>query len=83
MKTGIVKWYRDDGAGYIIPDDKSKNVLVDKSSLNQDESLEKGQRVLFTSKNVLGVEIATKVEVLWISILKRNTLKKLSNTIKA
>jgi len=67
-KAGKVKWFRDDGVGYIIPQEEPESsILVDKSALKSKEnldSLEKGQKVRFKSKNILGREIATDVQPL-------------------
>jgi|GEM_PF-6326181 len=66
MKEGKVKWFRDDGIGFIIekgsPD---KPVLVHYSAIAQDKkfkTLRAGQNVRFKTKKILGRDVATYVE---------------------
>lgn len=64
---GIVKWYKQDkGYGFIIPDDGQKDVFIHKSCLdnNDIETLEKGQRVKVTFRNVpKGREVSEIVRI--------------------
>lgn len=62
-RTGKIKWYRDDGTGYLIPDDEpEKTILIHRSSVNGDDSqLDRGVSVTFTSRDILGREVATNV----------------------
>lgn len=68
-KLGYIKWFREDGTGYIIeeglPDD---SLFVDKSVIKHNEKnnveLKKGQKVKFKTKMILGRKVAIDVEPL-------------------
>ncbi len=66
MKTGIVKWFRTDGTGYIVDiKDETKKFLVHYSAIqskSEIRSLKKGQKVNFRSTLILGREVAVYVE---------------------
>ena len=50
MKTGLVKWFNEQkGFGFITPDDKSPDVFVHYSEIDQEgfKTLEEGQKVEF------------------------------------
>ncbi|MCB9989952.1 MAG: cold shock domain-containing protein [Rhodospirillales bacterium] len=52
---GIVKWYKnEDGFGFVIPADGMKDVFIHKSCLERHgvETIEAGQRMLMTFRNV-------------------------------
>lgn len=66
MNEGRVKWFREDGTGYISYDKKpDRTVLVHYSAIKSDhdhKSLHKGQKVKFRAKTILGREVAIYVE---------------------
>jgi len=61
LRYGHVKWFRFDGAGYIIPQENPlKSILIGHSSI----TLEKGQKVRFRTLLILGKEIAIDIQKL-------------------
>jgi len=67
-QTGVVKWYREDGVGYIIPDDSEESIMFGKSALqpkNIEKELWKAKpnsfKVKFLTKEIMGKEVATDV----------------------
>ena len=69
QKFGKVKWFREDGTGYIISDDlPDQSLFVDTSVIarkrgsSEPVGLKKGQKVKFKEKFVLGRKVAVDVE---------------------
>lgn len=67
-QVGTVKWFREDGTGYIIPDsDPSRVIIVHYSAIRQTtknldrKNLTSGQRVKFTTQKIIGTEMVTDV----------------------
>lgn len=63
IRYGKIKWVRHDGVGYLIPnDDPSITILLDKSVFQGDfKKLKNGIEVNFTSRHLMGREVATNV----------------------
>lgn len=65
MNSGIVKWFRFDGIGYIICNKSNRSLLVDSSCINPNSSeLTIGAKVKFEQKEILGQLCAINVEVI-------------------
>lgn len=60
MNTGTIKWFREDGTGYIIPDyNLEETILIMDSELN----LNRGLRVAFKEKIILGRKVAYDIVI--------------------
>lgn len=71
LKDGVIKWFREDGTGYIIDlNDKNQSVYVDSSVIDnfftdgflKAEELKKGLKVKFEDKIILGCRVAINVK---------------------
>ena len=63
MKKGIIKWYRKDGTGYIIPDNSTETIYFDKSVFCKKYlKMEKGQKVKFKEIILYNRRVATKIQ---------------------
>lgn len=68
IRYGFVKWFRDDGTGYIVDSDNPSNVyLVHYSAIRQSSNdvrkvaLSPGQKVKFKTSEIIGNELVLDV----------------------
>lgn len=67
METGVVKWFNfTKGYGFIEPDDKSRDVFLHISALEQAgiKNLDSGQKVHFETVRQKGKLSATNIKLL-------------------